>query len=254
VSDRILVTVSGSAGVGKDTVVQEALPRLSEIGIGWVKSVVTRLPRTTDDPSGYRYVDRDSFLHLINDSAIMEFTEVQGEMYGTPSDAFDAGERGGIKIVTVDGVRSIRRWMTDRSIDEMRIFSVYLTAPESVTRRRLRDRGWDDEKIDERLSYDLSGYGPRGVDPAESEIWHLVIENSVRGGRFAADILLAAVESLLWVGNPASWTIETSGGSTTSAPTSPRGSGMEMPSLQPARDLWPPPEGSGSIPPPLPRP
>ena len=201
-SDRILVTVSGSAGVGKDSVVQEALPRLEDLGIGWVRSVVTRPPRPTDDPSGYTYVDRDAFLHRINDSGIMEFAEVQGEMYGTPSDAFDAGSRGGIKIVTVDGVRSIRRWMIDHSIHEDRILSVYLTAPEMVTRRRLRTRGWGDERIDERRSYDLPGYGTWGVAPDESDIWHLIIENSVRDARFSADILVAAVENLLCSSSP----------------------------------------------------
>jgi guanylate kinase len=246
--DRILVTVSGSSGVGKDSVVREALPRLSELGIGWGRSVVTRPPRPNDDPAGYTYVDRDTFLHLINDSDIMEFAEVQGEMYGTPSDVFDAGPRGCIKILTVDGVRSIRRWMVGHSAWDLRIFSVYLTGADLVIRRRLRRRGWDDERIDERRSYDIPGYGTWGVAPEDAEIWHLIIENSVLGERVAADILVAAVESLLCPSSPEPSTKLTSSGSTTSAPESLWESGTEVCSRRHVRGQWPPSTGSGSTP------
>lgn len=247
-TDRILVTVSGSAGVGKDSVVQEALPRLRELGIEWVPGVVTRDPRPTDDPAGYRYVDRETFLHLINDSGIMEYAEVQGEMYGTPSDAFEAGERGGIKIVTVDGVKSIRAWMADHDIQVSMIFSIYLTATDLTVRSRLRRRGWDDDRIDDRLSFDMPGYGPHGVSWEDCGIWNMVLDNGLWGAEVAAGILASAVEVLLCLQSPSRSIRGTSGGSTTSALDSPSDSETRGCSRRPVRGLWPPPEGSGSTP------
>lgn len=248
VGHGILVTISGSAGVGKDTVVRAALPRLYRMGVAWVPGVVTRPPRPTDDPDGYRYVDRKTFLNLLSDSVIMESAEVEGELYGTPSDAFQVGPNGGVKILTVDGLRSVRGWMDEHSIHPRRILSIYLVAPDSQVLGRLHDRGWDDEKIASRRAFDLPGYGVSGVPVEDAWMWDAVLNNADDGLDLVVDAVVAMVGSVLCSSNRLHSTNERFQGSTTSAPASPPVSGMGTCSPQPVRGLWPPPEESGSTP------
>jgi len=195
--DGILVTISGSAGVGKDTVVAGALSRLGELGIEWVPSIVTRDPRPTDDPAGYRYVDRSTFQRLMDESEIMEFTEVQGELYGTTSDAFDVGVYGGVKILTVDGLRSVRAWMERNDVAPSRILSIYVTAPGDQVVERLHRRGWDDEKISDRRSFDLPGYGVHGVPMDDAWMWDAILNNSDGRLDIVTDAIVAMTGGLL---------------------------------------------------------
>lgn len=248
VGHGILVTISGSAGVGKDTVVRSTLPRLSRMGVAWVPSVVTRRPRPTDDPDGYRYVDRGTFLNLLSDSVIMESADVEGELYGTPSDAFQAGPSGGIKILTVDGLRSVRAWMDEHSVHPGLILSIYLVAPDSQVLKRLHDRGWDDERIAKRRSFDLPGYGVRGVPASDSWMWDAVLSNADSRLEVVADAVVAMVGSLICESNQPHSTLEKSRGSTTSAPESPPASGTGTRSMRSVPGLWSPPEESGSTP------
>ena len=241
VGHGILVTISGSAGVGKDTVVRSTLPRLSRMGVAWVPSVVTRRPRPTDDPDGYRYVDRGTFLNLLSDSVIMESADVEGELYGTPSDAFQAGPSGGIKILTVDGLRSVRAWMDEHSVHPGLILSIYLVAPDSQVLKRLHDRGWDDEKIASRRSFDLPGYSVAGVPVDDAWMWDAVLNNADDRLDLVVDAVVAMVGGLVCESN------EKLRGSTTSAPDPLPVSGTGACSPQPVRGLWPPPEGSGSM-------
>ena len=82
-----LLIVSGPSGVGKSTVVREALRRIGdrcEIVLG--VSVTTRTPREGEvDGRDYRFVDEAEFQRLRDGDALVEFARVHGHWYGTPA-------------------------------------------------------------------------------------------------------------------------------------------------------------------------
>ncbi|MHC4984817.1 MAG: guanylate kinase [Planctomycetota bacterium] len=78
-----LVVVTGPSGVGKSTVVQEVLRRT---GARFSVSATTRSPRAGEvDGREYRFIDRGAFEALIERGELLEWAEVYGDYYGTPS-------------------------------------------------------------------------------------------------------------------------------------------------------------------------
>ena len=172
---RRLITISGVAGAGKDSIVDGAMPYLRAFGIEGAPSVTTREPRDSDRPGAMITVSRERFLTMVALGDMMEHTVVTGNLYATPANALDAGPHGAIKIATVDGVRSIADWMEGRGMDpSSQMLSVYVTVPREDAHSRLIARGWDEETIRERDSFNLVGYGADAVSPRDGRMWHLI--------------------------------------------------------------------------------
>jgi len=196
--DQRLITISGVAGAGKDTVVGMAMPRLLMFGIGWAPSVTTRDPRTSDGPGTMIFLSRDEFLTELASGGMMEHTTVTGNLYGTPVGALGAGPHGGIKIITVDGLRSIRAWMVGAGMDPSgHLMSVYITVPVGDAHSRLARRGWTPEVIAERDSFNLQGYDHSGVPDDEGHIWSLMVDNPDGGLDDAVQTMVRAVRDFL---------------------------------------------------------
>ena len=109
-----LVVVTGPSGVGKSTMVREALKRT---GAGFSVSVTTRPPRGDEtDGREYRFVDRPAFEAMIRGGVLLEWAEVFGELYGTPAapvrDAIASGKTMVLEI-DVEGGRQVREKMPD---------------------------------------------------------------------------------------------------------------------------------------------
>ena len=153
-----MITVSGVAGAGKDTIVDAAMPFLRSLGIEWAPGITTRDPRPSDKPGAMIHVSHEKFLTMVASGEVMEYATVVGQSYGTPAKAITAGPNGAIKIVTVDGVLSIHRWMKGRGLDPAsHHLCFYVTVPREQAHERLRGRGWTDEMIAERDSFNLPG-------------------------------------------------------------------------------------------------
>jgi len=79
----ILFILSGPSGVGKDTLLRQALPRLGNIRTSI--SVTTRLPRSGErDGIDYFFVTPEEFLQRLEADDFLEHADVVGNCYGTP--------------------------------------------------------------------------------------------------------------------------------------------------------------------------
>ncbi|MBS3734651.1 MAG: guanylate kinase [Phycisphaerae bacterium] len=79
-----LVVITGPSGVGKSTIARAVLQRT---GATFSVSATTRAPREGEvDGRDYRFVDRRTFQRMIDNGELLEWADVFGELYGTPSE------------------------------------------------------------------------------------------------------------------------------------------------------------------------
>jgi guanylate kinase len=192
-----LISVSGAAGVGKDTIIDAAMPRLREMGIEWAPSISTRDPRPDDRPGVMIHVSKDEFLTRLQSGDMMEHTQVTGNLYGTPSDSLDAGRVGAVKILTVDGVWSVRDWMEEMGVDvDRHLLAVYVTAPKVQVHDRLLARGWDDDEIRRRDGFNLRGYGANSIPVHDFRKWSVISNTNGSIDRSVMDLVRMVEEFL----------------------------------------------------------
>jgi guanylate kinase len=142
--------IAGPSGVGKGSVVKELLSREPD-GLVLSVSATTRPPRPGElDGRDYSFVSHDRFDEMAARGALLEWAEVFGNKYGTPTDFVDvqlANEKDVILEIDVQGARQIR----DRVPDAILILLEPPTLDELA--RRLRGRGTEsEEKIARRLA------------------------------------------------------------------------------------------------------
>lgn len=145
-----LIVVAGPSGVGKGSVVKELLSRDPE-GLAISVSTTTRPPRPTEvDGRDYLFVSQDGFRRGVEAGELLEWAEVFGHLYGTPSEAVEthlAGGRDVVVEVDVQGAAQIR------AADAGAVL-ILLTPPSMEDlAARLRGRGTEsEERIAERLA------------------------------------------------------------------------------------------------------
>ena len=143
-----LVVLSGPSGVGKSSVIREAL---KELPTTWLSvSATTRAPRPGEvHGENYFYVSQEEFTDMIANNELLEWAEFAGNRYGTPSvpveEALLAG-RNVLLEIEIDGARQVKAHMSNA-------ITVFLEPPtweELVA--RLVGRGTDSpERRAERL-------------------------------------------------------------------------------------------------------
>lgn len=144
----ILFVLSGPSGVGKDTVLRHALPRLGRIRTSI--SVTTRPPRA-DERHGvdYFFVSTDEFANLLEQGQLLEHAAVHGHFYGTPRQWVLEQLSAGMDVVLEIDVQGA---MQVKSVFSQAIL-VFLAPPSwAELARRLRARQTEDEaSIQRRL-------------------------------------------------------------------------------------------------------
>ncbi|NOX44863.1 MAG: guanylate kinase [Caldiserica bacterium] len=146
----IAFVITGPSGAGKSSVINELLrrdPRLS-----FSVSATTR-PKRPDEVHGrdYFFVSREEFLRLREEGKLLEWTEYQGHLYGTPREEVERKLSGGRDLVLnveVRGALAIARAGIAHPV--VLIFLVPPSWEELV--RRIRARGTESpEALAERL-------------------------------------------------------------------------------------------------------
>jgi guanylate kinase len=144
-----LIVIAGPSGVGKGSVVKRLLATDPE-ALALSVSATTRAPRRAElDGRDYLFIDEGTFRGLVDRGEMLEWADVFGNLYGTPTATVDQHLRSGHDVVLeidVQGAAQVR----ERAPEALLIF----LAPPSLEdlERRLRGRGTESEdRIEERL-------------------------------------------------------------------------------------------------------
>ena len=145
----MLIIVSGSAGVGKNTVITNILNRQQNIKL--MQTCTTRMPRHTDEDmhSPYIYVSKEDFEDKIKNGELFEHEEIHNNFYGVLKSSLEEikkRENHYIKDIGVLGQINLKRALKNK----VEVLSIFLTAPKEELIKRLKARG--DHDIDLRIS------------------------------------------------------------------------------------------------------
>lgn len=145
----MLIIVSGSAGVGKNTVISKLLEKYSNIKL--LQTCTTRMPRNTDQAmhNPYIYLTKEDFENKIINGELFEHEEIHQNFYGMLKSSLEevvASPFHFIKDVGVLGQKNIKEALKNKAV----VLSIFLTAPKEELIKRLKARG--DHDIDLRMS------------------------------------------------------------------------------------------------------
>ena len=148
-----LLVLSGPSGAGKGTLVD----RLVAVRPECVFSIsATTRPRRSSEQDGvqYEFVTREEFERRRSAGLFLEWAEVHGMLYATPSRFVDEGVRAGRVVVLdvdVQGGASVRRARPDA-------VSVFIYPPSiDALRQRLLQRSTDLPEVVERRLHNAPG-------------------------------------------------------------------------------------------------
>lgn len=142
-NNGILFIISGPAGSGKGTVVNELVSAHNDIFLS--VSATTRAPRPGEiDGVHYHFITKQEFERRIENGEILEYTTYCDNYYGTPlKEVNEALEQGKdiILEIEVDGAMQVKK-MVENAV------TIMLTPPDKETlEQRLRSRGTETEEV-----------------------------------------------------------------------------------------------------------
>ena len=110
-----LVVLAGPSGVGKSSVIEEALRQAPNT---WLSvSATTRAPRPGEvDGVNYFYVSDEQFDQMIEENQLLEWANYAGNRYGTPRAAVEEKLSAGTPVlleIEVQGAKQIREAMPE---------------------------------------------------------------------------------------------------------------------------------------------
>lgn len=144
-----LVVVSGPSGVGKSTIVRQAVQRL---GLHLSVSATTR-PQGAGETDGkdYSFLSKDEFRRRLADGAFLEHAEVFGNHYGTPREPVERAMADGQTVILeidVQGGVQVKAAMPEAVM----IFILPPRIDELLRRIEARNRGEDEQARQRRLA------------------------------------------------------------------------------------------------------
>ena len=145
-----LLIVSGPAGVGKGTVVAEAVNRATG-SIYLSISATTRQPRSIDKEGvTYFFKTKEEFEKMIEENKLLEYANYVGNYYGTPKEPVMDSLKNGKDVILeieVQGALKVKENYPDAVL-------MFIVPPSiEVLEERLRGRGTEtEEQIEKRLN------------------------------------------------------------------------------------------------------
>lgn len=197
-TEGLLAVISGPAGSGKTTLVQNLIAG-NHGNIRRAVTATTRAPRPGEqDGRDYYFLSRDEFLRMIEAGDFLEYTIFNNNYYGTPRRPLETNvSKGGVVIlvIEVDGAESIKFFFPDA------IFIFIIPPTPAELRRRLEGRGTEDTAdIENRLAIATSEM------QRISEYDFLIINDNLNTAtRDLAAVIRAADRSLIFGGEMESW-------------------------------------------------
>ena len=152
----MLIIISGSAGVGKNTIITKLLEKYENIKL--LQTCTTRKPRSTDKDmhNPYIYLSKDAFENKIKNGELFEHEEIHENFYGMLNSSLEevvCSNNHFIKDVGVLGQKNIKQALHGKAI----VLSIFLTAPKDILIKRLTARGDHDIALRiSRMEFELS--------------------------------------------------------------------------------------------------
>jgi guanylate kinase len=141
-SGNVFMVVAPS-GAGKSSLVNALLERDPRLALS--VSCTTRKPRPGEtDGREYRFVSIEAFNQLRDGNALLEWAEVHGNFYGTPTDRIESATRAGRDVlleIDWQGARQVKqRYPT--------AIGIFILPPSfDALESRLKARGQDDAPV-----------------------------------------------------------------------------------------------------------
>ena len=186
-----LIIVSGYSGVGKGTVIKELMKRYPG-EYAFSVSATTRSPRPGEtDGVEYFFVSNEEFGKMIEEGKLLEYTNYQGNFYGTPSGPLDEQLDKGVNIILdieIEGAGNVKALRPEA-------LSVFIIPPSAAElESRIRSRGSENvEQIRGRLlracdeSIFISGYDCVIVNESVGQCAEVLRELTTGGTQSAED-------------------------------------------------------------------
>lgn len=141
----MLIALLGKSGSGKDTI----LERMNkELGINKIINYTSRSKRLDDRPDSYYYLNDSKFKELISENFFIQHKFYFGEYYGLCARDFENINNNDYAFITgKDGISII-------SAKLPQTISIYLEVSDIERYNRMKSRGDDEKKIQERIDKD----------------------------------------------------------------------------------------------------
>ncbi|MBO5312690.1 MAG: guanylate kinase [Clostridia bacterium] len=196
-SKGLLFVLSGPAGSGKGTVLEELRKKHPEIKVSI--SMTTRAPRGKEVPNvNYYYTTREDFEKRLENGEFFEYAEYSGNYYGTlNSEVIDCLDKGQDVILEIEvvGAKKVKEKYSEA-------ITVMLTPPDAQTlENRLRGRKTEKEpEIQRRLAkakeeithlpeYDYSVVNEDGRAVECAELLYAIIQSAHRRTTYTKTII-----------------------------------------------------------------
>ncbi len=151
-----MLVIMGKSCSGKDTLIKELVSR------GWKKVVnFTTRPMRDGEIEGvtYHYVSEPKFMSMVDDEDFVEHKAYDSEFgrwyYGTPKSAFNDEEKRTVVCLTPAGALDALEYASRNGLS---LTLVYLTASDSVIRKRLEARGDNKKEVERRIIADKKDF------------------------------------------------------------------------------------------------
>ena len=141
----MLIIMSGSAGVGKNTIINELLKEYNNLTL--MPTVSTRAMRPGEEQGRpYIFVSKDEFEGMLSRGEMLEYCPIHGNLYGTSRKILEEKTSEGkvlIKDIDVEGTLNLKKLLPD-------VCAIYLK-PKNKEQLRERLVGRGEKDIDLRL-------------------------------------------------------------------------------------------------------
>lgn len=138
-----IYVISGPSGSGKSTLIELLIKRVP--GIGYSISHTSRKPRDNEvNTVDYHFVNRKTFMTMIEDGSFVEWAEVYDDFYGTSSSSLRGRMNQGLDVamdLDSKGAENIKKHYKDNIL-------IYILPPSlTILEKRLKNRAMDNEKV-----------------------------------------------------------------------------------------------------------